>query len=225
MVPTLLLSGITGLGKTVLLLVAGTFIGWAVITAIFIPRRNQRFPRDLNLFVTLTAVLFVLQMGAVWWVTGTQEVEEAHAEVTETTGEGSGTETSETETTETESTETESTETETGTETTETEPGQTETEPGETETSETTATETTRGRRGERGGRKAGLCLCGLRRLPCAGRRGLERRRRPEPRRLEPLLRQGGGARHGGPGRDALLQGPALRAADRRRRRLRLVCH
>ena len=145
MVPTLLLSGITGLGKTVLLLVAGTFIGWAVITAIFIPRRNQRFPRDLNLFVTLTAVLFVLQMGAVWWVTGTQEVEEAHAEVTETTGEGSGTETSETETTETESTETESTETETGTETTETEPGQTETEPSETTATETTATETTEG--------------------------------------------------------------------------------
>jgi cytochrome c553 len=126
--PTLLLSGITGLGKTVLLLVAGLFIGWAIITAIFIPRRNQRFPRDLNLYLTLTAVLFVVQMGAVWWVTGTQDVEEAHAgEVTETTG-------GETETTGTEPT---------GTEPTETETGPTETETTETEPTETEATETT----------------------------------------------------------------------------------
>jgi len=122
--PTVLLSGITGLGKTVLLLVAGVFIGWAIITAIFIPRRNQRFPRDLNLYLTLTAVLFVLQMGAVWWVTGTQDVEEAHAaETTETTG-------GETETTGTEPTGTE------------TEPTQTETEPTETETTQTEPTET-----------------------------------------------------------------------------------
>ncbi len=133
-----MLLTITGLGKTVLLLVAGTFIAWAVITAIFIPRRDQRFPRDLNLYITLTAVLFVAQMGAVWWVTGTQEVEEAEAAgVTETTGsETTGGETTgateATETIETAVTETAGGETSQATETAETGPAETGTTEGST---------------------------------------------------------------------------------------------
>jgi mono/diheme cytochrome c family protein len=66
---------ITGLGKTVLLLVAGTFILWSLITAISIPKRNPRFPENLPMYLTITALLFLGQMGAVVWVTGTQEVE------------------------------------------------------------------------------------------------------------------------------------------------------
>lgn len=132
-----MLLAITALGKTVLLLVAGTFIGWAIVTAIFIPRRNTRFPRDLNLYITLTVVLFVLQMGAVWWVTGTQDEEEPEAVGVVETTEGA---TTEGETTAPTQTETAGGET---TGTTETETGQAET--GETETTETatTATETT----------------------------------------------------------------------------------
>lgn len=126
-----MLLTITGLGKTVLLLVAGTFIAWAIVTAIFIPRRDTRFPRDLNLYITLTVVLFVLQMGAVWWVTGTQDEEAEAAEVAETT-EGGTTEGETTAPTQTETA---------GGETT----GATETETGQTETTETgtTVTETT----------------------------------------------------------------------------------
>ena len=36
----MLLSGLTTLGKTVLLTTAITFIVWAIVTAIFVPRRN-----------------------------------------------------------------------------------------------------------------------------------------------------------------------------------------
>jgi mono/diheme cytochrome c family protein len=73
-------AAITGLGKTVLLLVAITFIAWAIITAIFVPKRNPSFPRRLDAYILVSALLFVCQMSAVVWVTGTQEVEEeAHA--------------------------------------------------------------------------------------------------------------------------------------------------
>jgi mono/diheme cytochrome c family protein len=75
----MLLSGITGLGKTVLIIVAATFIAWAIITAIFVPKRNPTFPRRLDAYILVSALLFVAQMTAVVWVTGTQEVEEAHA--------------------------------------------------------------------------------------------------------------------------------------------------
>ena len=75
----MLLSGITGLGKTVLLIVAITFISWAIITAIFVPKRNPTFPRRLDAYILVSAILFIAQMTAVVWVTGTQEVEEAHA--------------------------------------------------------------------------------------------------------------------------------------------------
>jgi mono/diheme cytochrome c family protein len=72
-------AGITGLGKTVLLIVAITFIAWALITAIFVPKRSEGFPKRLDAFIVVSALLFIAQMTAVVWVTGTQEVEEANA--------------------------------------------------------------------------------------------------------------------------------------------------
>ena len=84
-----LLAEITSLGKTVLLVVAITFMVWALYTAMIVPKKHPDFPRDLNLYIVITAALFVAQMGAVFWVTGTQEVEhEAAGEV-----EGGGEET------------------------------------------------------------------------------------------------------------------------------------
>ena len=76
----MLLSGITGLGKTVLLIVAITFISWAIVTAIFVPKRSPTFPKRLDAYILVSAILFIAQMTAIVWVTGTQEVEEeAHA--------------------------------------------------------------------------------------------------------------------------------------------------
>ena len=72
----MLVAAITTLGKTVLLIVAVTFILWSLITALSIPKRHPGFPRRLDLFIVLSATLFVAQMSAVVWVTGTQEVEE-----------------------------------------------------------------------------------------------------------------------------------------------------
>jgi mono/diheme cytochrome c family protein len=66
---------ITTTGKVTLLIVAGAFILWALITAIWIPKRNPDFPITLTGFVLVSCVFFALQMGAVFWVTGTQEVE------------------------------------------------------------------------------------------------------------------------------------------------------
>jgi cytochrome c553 len=94
---------ITGLGKTVLLLVAGTFIAWSLYTAMIMPRKSPSFPRDVGTYIVATAVLFVAQMSAVVWVTGTQEVEhEAAAEHETTPGETTPGETTPTETTPTE---------------------------------------------------------------------------------------------------------------------------
>jgi mono/diheme cytochrome c family protein len=76
----MLLSGITTLGKTVLLIVAITFIAWALVTAIFVPKRSPTFPRRLDAYILVSALLFVAQMTAVVWVTGTQEVETHAAE-------------------------------------------------------------------------------------------------------------------------------------------------
>ena len=74
------LAAITGLGKTVLLIVAITFIAWALITAIFVPKRSPGFPKRLDAYIVVSALLFIAQMSAVVWVTGTQETEEeAHA--------------------------------------------------------------------------------------------------------------------------------------------------
>ena len=91
----MLLSGLTTLGKTVVIIVAATFIGWALITAIFIPKRREVFPRRLDAFILVSALLFLAQMTTVLWVSETQEVEEAHAETTggHAEGEGGGTET------------------------------------------------------------------------------------------------------------------------------------
>jgi mono/diheme cytochrome c family protein len=67
---------ITTTGKWVLVIVAALFIAWALVTAILIPRQNPGFPLNLGAYLTLTAVLFVAQMGAVYWVTTYQEVEQ-----------------------------------------------------------------------------------------------------------------------------------------------------
>lgn len=75
----MLIGTITTLGKTVLLVVAGTFVVWSLYTAMVIPKKRPGFPKRLDVFVALSAVLFVAQMGAVLWVTGTQEVEEEEA--------------------------------------------------------------------------------------------------------------------------------------------------
>ncbi len=72
----MLVAAITGLGKTVLLIVAITFIAWALITAIFVPKRSPGFPLRLDAYILVSVVLFVAQMSAVVWVTGTQETEE-----------------------------------------------------------------------------------------------------------------------------------------------------
>ncbi len=70
------LAAITGLGKGVLIAVAGTFILFSLVAAITIPKRSPNFPRNLPAFLTIVAVLFAAQMAAVVWVTSTQEVEE-----------------------------------------------------------------------------------------------------------------------------------------------------
>ncbi|WP_411277199.1 c-type cytochrome [Gaiella sp.] len=70
-----MLLSITTTGKMTLLIVAGAFILWALITAIWIPKRNADFPLTLTGFVLVSCVFFALQMGAVYWVTDTQEVE------------------------------------------------------------------------------------------------------------------------------------------------------
>jgi mono/diheme cytochrome c family protein len=75
----MLLSGLTTLGKTVLLITAVTFIVWAIITAIFVPKRNPSFPRRLDAYILASAIFFLAQMTAVVWVSETQEAEEAHA--------------------------------------------------------------------------------------------------------------------------------------------------
>ena len=84
----LVASGITTLGKTVLLVVAITFILWALVTAMVVPRKHLGFPRNLSAYILASAMLFVAQMGAVVWVTGTQEIEEEHAAETEQAGNG-----------------------------------------------------------------------------------------------------------------------------------------
>jgi mono/diheme cytochrome c family protein len=75
---------ITTTGKVTLLIVAGLFIAWALITAIWIPKRNPDFPATLTVFLLVSSLFLVAQLGAVYWVTSTQEVEtEAVGEVPE----------------------------------------------------------------------------------------------------------------------------------------------
>ena len=75
----MLLSGLTTLGKTTLVIVAALFITWAIVTAIFVPKRSPQFPRRLDAYILVSAILFLAQMSTVVWVSQTQEVEEAHA--------------------------------------------------------------------------------------------------------------------------------------------------
>lgn len=77
---------ITTTGKVTLLIVAGLFIAWALITAMWIPKRNPEFPVTLTAFLLVSSVFFLGQMGAVYWVTSTQDVE-----VEATAGEGATT--------------------------------------------------------------------------------------------------------------------------------------
>jgi cytochrome c553 len=113
------IAAITTTGKVVLLIVAGAFMVYALICAMWIPRRNPTFPgQRLPLFLVVSALFFVVQIGAVVWVTSTQEVEheasgeEGAPEESEPTSPEAEPPPAETETTETESTQTESTETE-----------------------------------------------------------------------------------------------------------------
>jgi mono/diheme cytochrome c family protein len=74
-----LVATLTSLGKTVSLIVAITFIAWAIVTAIFVPKRNAGFPRRLDAYIVVSALLFLAQMTTVVWAAQTQEVEEEHA--------------------------------------------------------------------------------------------------------------------------------------------------
>jgi mono/diheme cytochrome c family protein len=79
------LLAITTTGKVVLLIVAGTFIAFALVSAIVVPRRRPGFPGDrLGAFLALVALVFLAQMGAVVWVAETQESEEHGTEAAET---------------------------------------------------------------------------------------------------------------------------------------------
>lgn len=85
----MLVAALTSLGKTVSLIVAISFIGWAIITAIFVPKRSPGFPRRLDAYIVVSAVFFLAQMTTVVWVAQTQEVEEEHtAEVQPAPGGG-----------------------------------------------------------------------------------------------------------------------------------------
>jgi mono/diheme cytochrome c family protein len=75
----MLVATLTSLGKTVTLIVAITFISWAIVTAIFVPKRSPGFPRRLDAYIVVSAVLFLAQMTTVVWVAQTQEVEEEQA--------------------------------------------------------------------------------------------------------------------------------------------------
>ncbi len=88
-----MLLEITTTGKWVLAVVAGIFIAWALVTAIVIPRRNPGFPLNVGAYVTLSAVLFVAQMAAVYWVATYQEVESTSAPAETTPTETTPTET------------------------------------------------------------------------------------------------------------------------------------
>jgi cytochrome c6 len=73
---------ITTTGKVTLIIVAGLFIAWALITAIWIPKRNPGFPATLTAFLLVSSLFLVAQLGAVYWVTTTQEVETEAVETT-----------------------------------------------------------------------------------------------------------------------------------------------
>lgn len=101
--------------ESILLVVAGTFIAFALIVALVVPRSRPGFPANrLGIFVGVCVVLFLAQLSAVLLLAEKGEADEPVAEGTSTTP----TETTPTETTSTETTPTETTPTETETETT-----------------------------------------------------------------------------------------------------------
>ena len=58
-----MLLTITTTGKVTLLIVAGLFIAWALITAIWIPKRNPDFPATLTAFLLVSSLFLVAQLG------------------------------------------------------------------------------------------------------------------------------------------------------------------
>jgi mono/diheme cytochrome c family protein len=86
----MLVAAVTSLGKTVLLVVAITFILWSLVTAMWVPKRHAGFPRRLDAYILVSAILFVAQLSTVLWVSNTQEVEEAHAAEVPSQPEGGG---------------------------------------------------------------------------------------------------------------------------------------
>ena len=71
----MLVATLTSLGKTVSLIVAISFIAWAIVTAIFVPKRSPGFPRRLDAYIVVSAIFFLAQMTTVVWAAQTQEVE------------------------------------------------------------------------------------------------------------------------------------------------------
>ena len=86
----MLVATVSSLGKTVLLIVAISFISWAIITAIFVPKRSAGFPRRLDAYIVVSAVFFLAQMTAIVWVSETQEVEEESVAEVQPPGGGEG---------------------------------------------------------------------------------------------------------------------------------------
>ncbi len=86
----MLVAALTSLGKTVSLIVAITFIAWAIVTAIFVPKRSPGFPRRLDAYILVSALLFLAQMTTVVWAAQTQEVEKESAGEVAPPGGGGG---------------------------------------------------------------------------------------------------------------------------------------
>ncbi len=86
----MLVAALTSLGKTVTLIVAITFIAWAIVTAIFVPKRSPGFPRRLDAYIVVSALLFLAQMTTVVWAAQTQEADEEHAAEVQPPGGGGG---------------------------------------------------------------------------------------------------------------------------------------
>jgi mono/diheme cytochrome c family protein len=112
------LIAVTTTGKIVLVLAAGIFIVFAIVSSFVLPRRNPDYPGNrLGAFIALTLVLFVALIGAMVVFAGESEEEEAGGEAESTQPAGSATETTGTETEPTETATTETGGGETGEET------------------------------------------------------------------------------------------------------------
>jgi len=108
--------------ETALVVVAGSFIVFALVMALVIPRSRPEFPgKRLPIFLAICGVFFLAQMTAVLVLAEVGEADEPAHEETTTGAEPTAPTPTETTVTETTATETTATET-TGTETTTTEP-------------------------------------------------------------------------------------------------------